>query len=55
MFKGTKNRSAVEIAEALDSVGGQLNAFTTKEYTCYYTKTLDEHFLWVWMFYQTCF
>jgi predicted Zn-dependent peptidase len=44
MFKGTKNRSAVEIAEALDSVGGQLNAFTTKEYTCYYTKTLDEHF-----------
>jgi len=44
MFKGTKNRSAVDIAEALDSVGGQLNAFTTKEYTCYYTKTLDEHF-----------
>ena len=44
MFKGTKNRSAVDIAEALDSVGGQLNAFTTKEFTCYYTKTLDEHF-----------
>lgn len=44
MFKGTEKRSAVEIAEALDSVGGQLNAFTTKEYTCYYTKTLDEHF-----------
>lgn len=44
MFKGTKKRSAVDIAEALDSVGGQLNAFTTKEYTCYYTKTLDEHF-----------
>lgn len=44
MFKGTEKRSATEIAEALDSVGGQLNAFTTKEYTCYYTKTLDEHF-----------
>lgn len=44
MFKGTRKRSAVDIAEALDSVGGQLNAFTTKEYTCYYTKTLDEHF-----------
>ncbi len=44
MFKGTKKRSATDIAEALDSVGGQLNAFTTKEYTCYYTKTLDEHF-----------
>jgi predicted Zn-dependent peptidase len=44
MFKGTKKRSASDIAEALDSVGGQLNAFTTKEFTCYYTKTLDEHF-----------
>ncbi|HHZ17009.1 MAG TPA: insulinase family protein [Clostridia bacterium] len=44
LFKGTEKRSATDIAEALDSVGGQLNAFTTKEYTCYYTKTLDEHF-----------
>jgi len=44
MFKGTKKRSATDIAETLDSVGGQLNAFTTKEYTCYYAKTLDEHF-----------
>lgn len=44
MFKGTEKRSAPEIAEALDSVGGQLNAFTTKEFTCYYAKTLDEHF-----------
>lgn len=44
MFKGTKKRSAGEIAEELDSVGGQLNAFTTKEFTCYYAKTLDEHF-----------
>lgn len=44
LFKGTKNRTAKEIAEALDAVGGQLNAFTTKEYTCYYARVLDEHF-----------
>ncbi|WP_066173131.1 M16 family metallopeptidase [Bacillus marinisedimentorum] len=42
-FKGTKERSAREIAEAFDSIGGQVNAFTSKEYTCYYAKTLDEH------------
>jgi len=44
MFKGTEKRAAADIAEALDAVGGQLNAFTTKEFTCYYAKTLDEHF-----------
>jgi len=44
MFKGTEKRTAAEIAETLDAVGGQLNAFTTKELTCYYAKTLDEHF-----------
>lgn len=43
MFKGTAKRTAKGIAEALDAVGGQLNAFTSKEYTCYYTKVLDEH------------
>lgn len=43
MFKGTTNRSAKEIAESIDNIGGQLNAFTGKEYTCYYTKTLDSH------------
>ncbi|MFZ7104653.1 MAG: M16 family metallopeptidase [Peptococcaceae bacterium] len=43
-FKGTEKRSAKDIAESLDAVGGQLNAFTTKEYTCYYAKVLDEHF-----------
>ncbi|MGD9677167.1 MAG: M16 family metallopeptidase [Vulcanibacillus sp.] len=43
LFKGTKNRSAREIAEAFDSIGGIINAFTSKEYTCYYTKLLDEH------------
>jgi len=44
LFKGTANRTAKQIAEELDAVGGQLNAFTTKEYTCYYAKVLDEHF-----------
>jgi predicted Zn-dependent peptidase len=44
MFKGTDKRSAKEIAETLDAVGGQLNAFTSKEYTCYYAKVLDEYF-----------
>ncbi len=42
-FKGTHNRSAKDIAEAFDSIGGIINAFTSKEYTCYYTKLLDEH------------
>ncbi|WP_246939806.1 M16 family metallopeptidase [Bacillus pinisoli] len=42
-FKGTNTRSAREIAESFDSIGGQVNAFTSKEYTCYYAKVLDEH------------
>ncbi|HWR57160.1 MAG: pitrilysin family protein [Bacillota bacterium] len=44
LFKGTKSRSAKQIAEAVDSVGGQLNAFTAKEYTCYYIKVIDRHY-----------
>jgi predicted Zn-dependent peptidase len=43
MFKGTEKRTARQIGEALEAVGGQLNAFTTKEYTCYYARVLDEH------------
>ncbi|SET40138.1 Predicted Zn-dependent peptidase [Salinibacillus kushneri] len=43
MFKGTKNRSAREIAESFDSIGGQVNAFTSKEYTCYFAKVMDTH------------
>jgi predicted Zn-dependent peptidase len=43
LFKGTEKRSARQIAETMDQVGGQLNAFTTKEYTCYYARILDEH------------
>ncbi len=42
-FKGTKTRSAADIAESFDRIGGQVNAFTSKEYTCYYAKVLDEH------------
>lgn len=44
LFKGTASRSAYDIAAAMDSVGGVLNAFTGKEHTCYYTRCLDEHF-----------
>lgn len=43
VFKGTKKRSARAIAEEMDAVGGQLNAFTSKECTCFYAKTVDEH------------
>ncbi|MGL4523131.1 MAG: M16 family metallopeptidase [Bacilli bacterium] len=42
-FKGTHTRSAKEIAESFDRIGGQVNAFTAKEYTCYYAKVLDNH------------
>ena len=41
LFKGTQTRSAQDIAEAFDAVGGDLNAFTAKEYTCYYARVLD--------------
>ena len=43
MFKGTSRRNAKEIAESIESVGGQLNAFTAREYTCYYCVVLDDH------------
>ncbi|WP_251860263.1 pitrilysin family protein [Clostridium sp. Marseille-Q2269] len=43
MFKGTKNRSALQIAECIEDVGGQINAFTGKEATCYYIKILNSH------------
>lgn len=44
LFKGTENRSAKDIAEEIDGIGGQINAFTSKECTCYYAKVLDEHY-----------
>src|SRR3954447_10525591 len=40
LFKGTANRSALEIATAMDAVGGEMNAFTAKEHTCYYANVL---------------
>lgn len=43
MFKGTKKQSAKEIAVYFDRLGGNINAFTSKDQTCYYVKTLDEH------------
>ena len=42
LFKGTKKRTAAQIAEEIDAVGGVLNAFTGKEYTCYYAKVLGD-------------
>jgi predicted Zn-dependent peptidase len=41
LFKGTERRSALEISAAIDAVGGEMNAFTAKEYTCYYARVLD--------------
>ncbi len=43
LFKGTEGRSAAAIAEALDEVGGDCNAFTTKEYTTFYVRLLSDH------------
>lgn len=43
LFKGTKTRTAKQIAEVFDQIGGNVNAFTSKEYTCYYARVLDEH------------
>ena len=43
LFKGTATRSALEIAQAMDAIGGHLNAFTDKEHTCYYLRVLSNH------------
>src|SRR4030081_3002133 len=42
LFKGTTRRDATQIAEEIDAVGGEFNAFTAKEHTCYYAQVLDE-------------
>lgn len=44
LFKGTATRSAKDIADLIDGIGGQINAFTSKECTCYYVKVLDSHY-----------
>src|ERR1700758_749988 len=41
LFKGTERRTALEISAEMDAVGGEMNAFTAKEYTCYYARGLD--------------
>ncbi len=43
IFKGTRNRSGLQIAKVLDAIGGLSNAFTGKEHTCYHSKVLDKH------------
>ena len=43
LFKGTRNRTSKQIASEIDNLGGQINAFTRKECTCYYVKLLDSH------------
>ena len=42
-FKGTASRSAGDLAREMDAIGGQVNAYTTKEHTCYYARCLDSH------------
>src|SRR3954463_1352203 len=42
LFKGTHKRTALQISAEIEAVGGETNAFTTKEYTCYYARVLDE-------------
>ena len=41
LFKGTKTRTALEISSAIEAVGGEMNAFTSKEYTCFYARVID--------------
>jgi len=43
LFKGTERRTASELAEQMDHIGGQINAFTTKDCTCFYGRVLDTH------------
>ena len=43
LFKGTSRRSAAQLARDMDAIGGQVNAYTTKEHTCFYARTLDSH------------
>ena len=43
VFKGSKTRTAFEFAEGMDSIGASVNAYTTKEFTFFYTRALDYH------------
>ena len=48
VFKGTNKRTAKDIAIQIDSIGGELNGFTTQEFTYFYARCMDEHFEFVW-------
>ncbi len=48
LFKGTERRGAAEIAQLMDGVGAQMNAFTEKENTCFYARVIDRHFDLAW-------
>ncbi len=41
LFKGTSSRTAMEISSSIEAVGGEMNAFTSKEYTCFYARVID--------------
>ena len=43
LFKGTQRRTAAQLAKDMDAIGGQINAYTTKEHTCFYARSLDRH------------
>ncbi|MEA4932381.1 MAG: pitrilysin family protein, partial [Lawsonibacter sp.] len=43
LFKGTARRTAAQLAMDMDAIGGQINAYTTKEHTCFYARSLDTH------------
>lgn len=43
LFKGTKKRTSLEISSSIEAVGGETNAFTSKEYTCFYARVIDKH------------
>ena len=43
LFKGTQRRTAAQLARDMDALGGQFNAYTTKEHTCFYARVLDKH------------
>ena len=43
VFKGTARRTAAQLAQEMDAIGGQVNAFTTKECTCFHARVLDDH------------
>jgi len=60
LFKGTETRTAKDIAETFESIGGQLNAYTSKEYTCIYARTWMKTsnrlpiYFWTWCLIRHC-